>query len=144
MPVRERIFRLRQGINWYDPEISFVGPDFLDLEVRDLENIHPRHGFLESAKGLVTLQTLNNTPKEDLNGFPSYTDPATTTTNIYAVTTGSIFQFLTATQVFDTTPLLTLDNLTDMPIAWAPWDTKVYITKLGQPLISIDGVTATK
>lgn len=130
-------FRLTEGINAYDPEITAK-----ELTFAYLTNVEPRLGRLFQTRGVSIFQQFA-TEFGSVVTFATYQLSNRRFSNLYAITKTSIYWFNFATNAFVETPIYTGFTSSDEPYTVLPWYDALYVTKLGNPYVQLERNVAT-
>ena len=125
---KEIVFGLDKGMDVYSPAISSQ-----TLGIASLQNVSPRNRRLVTREGLNPEQTLGSTP---IRAFPWYLNVNTNETRIYATSEDAVYYLDNDSNSFLAVPNGSLTGA-DTQVAFVPWYDRIYITKLGQPLMSL-------
>ena len=118
-----RTFRLSEGIDAYNPEITAEALQFFFLT-----NIEPRLGRLVTTRGYASFQTaFGSSP---FVGFSYYQLSNRQYSNLYAFTQTSVYWFDFKNGVFSTSPIYSSFPDTPDPYVFLPWYDALYVTKL--------------
>ncbi len=133
-----KIFRLTEGIDAYNPEITQE-----ELVFAYLTNVEPRLGRLFATKGFALFQDIIS-GSDEIWGFAYYQLQNRQYTDFYCFSRTKVFWFDFVTNAFVTTPIYTGFFSSQTPYAFIPWYDALYVTKPYSKYVKLQHKVATE